>query len=37
MTAIEMKYSLFRDIDSITDESMLYRIAALVKIQNIYF
>ena len=32
-----MKYSLFRDIDSITDESMLYRIAALVKIQNIYF
>ena len=31
MTAIEMKYSLFRDIDSITDESVLYRLTALVK------
>ena len=31
MTAIEMKYSLFRDIDSINDESVLYRLTALVK------
>ena len=26
-----MKYSLFRDIDSINDESVLYRLVALVK------
>ena len=31
MTVIEMKYSLFRDIDSINDESVLYRLTALVK------
>lgn len=31
MTAIEMKYSLFRDIDSISDESVLYKLTVLVK------
>ena len=31
MTAIEMKYSLFRDIDSIRDEALLFKLAALVK------
>lgn len=31
MTAIEMKYSLFRDIDAIEDESVLRKLTALVK------
>ena len=31
MNAIEMKYSLFRDIDSIRDEALLYKLTALVK------
>ena len=31
MTAIEMKYALFRDIDSINDESVLFRLTALVR------
>ena len=31
MTTIEMKYSLFRDIDSINDESVLSKLTALVK------
>ncbi|MBO7616731.1 MAG: hypothetical protein J6T22_05955 [Bacteroidales bacterium] len=31
MTAIEMKYSLFKDIDSISDESLLYKLALFVK------
>ena len=31
MTAIEMKYSLFRDIDSIRDEALLFKLTALVK------
>jgi hypothetical protein len=31
MTAIEIKYSLFHDIDSINDESLLYKLSALVK------
>lgn len=31
MTAIELKYSLFRDIDSISDESLLHKLSALVK------
>lgn len=31
MSAIEIKYSLFKDIDSISDERMLQRISVLVK------
>ena len=31
MTAIEMKYSLFKDIDSISDESVLRRLTAFVR------
>ena len=31
MNAIEMKYSLFHDIDSIRDEALLYKLTALVK------
>ena len=31
MSTIEMKYSLFKDIDSITDEMMLHKLVALVK------
>lgn len=31
MTAIEMKYSLFKEIDSIEDESMLTQLAAFVR------
>ena len=31
MTAIEMKYSLFKDIDSINDVSVLNRLTAFVK------
>jgi|GEM_PF-1190509 len=31
MTAIEMKYTLFRDIDSINDESVLRRLSIFVK------
>jgi hypothetical protein len=31
MTAMEMKYALFKDIDSINDESMLHRLTAFVK------
>ena len=31
MTAIEMKYSLFKEIDSIEDESMLSQLVAFVK------
>ena len=31
MTAIEMKYSLFKDIDSINDVSVLHRLTAFVK------
>ena len=31
MSTIEMKYSLFKDIDSITDELMLHKLVALVK------
>lgn len=31
MTAIEMKYSLFKEIDSIEDESVLDKVAAFLK------
>ena len=31
MSTNEMKYSLFKDIDSITDEMMLHKLVALVK------
>ncbi|MBQ8956988.1 MAG: hypothetical protein IJ057_00580 [Bacteroidales bacterium] len=31
MTAIEMKYSLFKEIDSIDDESVLYQLTAFIK------
>ena len=31
MTAIEMKYSLFKEIDSIEDESILDKLAAFLK------
>lgn len=31
MTAVEIKYSLFREIDSINDVSILSKLAALVK------
>ena len=31
MTAIEMKYSLFRDIDSISDETLLRKLNEFVK------
>jgi hypothetical protein len=31
MTAIEMKYSLYHDIDLISDESLLYKLSLLVK------
>ena len=31
MTAIEMKYSLFKEIDSIEDESVLDKLAAFLK------
>lgn len=31
MTAIEMKYSLFKEIDSIEDESVLNKLAAFLK------
>jgi hypothetical protein len=31
MSTIEMKYSLFKDIDSITDELMLHKLVALVR------
>lgn len=31
MTAIEIKYSLFKEIDSISDESLLYKLALFVK------
>ena len=31
MTSIELKYSLFREIDSIEDESMLFKLSALIK------
>ena len=31
MTAVEMKYSIFKDIDSIHDEAILKRVAALVR------
>lgn len=31
MTAIEMKYSLFKDIDSINDLSVLHRLTTFVK------
>ena len=31
MSTIEMKYSLCKDIDSITDEMMLHKLVALVK------
>ena len=31
MNTIEMKYSLFKDIDAINDEAVLYRLTALVK------
>ena len=31
MTAIEMKYSLFKEIDSIDDESVLYQLAAFIR------
>ena len=31
MSTVEMKYSLFKDIDSITDEQMLRKLVALVK------
>ena len=36
MTAIEMKYALFREIDSIEDESMLNQIIAIIsKLLNV--
>lgn len=31
MTAIEMKYSLFKEIDSIEDESTLYKLTAFIR------
>lgn len=31
MTAIEMKYSLFKEIDAIDDESMLAQLTAFIK------
>ena len=31
MTAIELKHELFRDIESISDESMLQKIASYIK------
>ncbi|MGM9697896.1 MAG: hypothetical protein ACI3Y0_04565 [Prevotella sp.] len=31
MTAIELKYELFRDIESISDESVLQKIASYIK------
>ena len=31
MTAIEMKYSLFKEIDSIEDETILNRLAAFLR------
>lgn len=31
MTAIEMKYSLFKEIDSIDDESVLYQLTAFIR------
>lgn len=31
MTAIEMKYSLFKEIDSIDDESVLFRLVGIVR------
>ena len=31
MTAIELKYELFRDIESISDESILQKIASYIK------
>lgn len=31
MTAIEIKYSTFKDIDSINDESLLQKLSALIK------
>ena len=31
MTAIELKYDLFRDIESISDESILQKIASYIK------
>ena len=31
MTAIEMKYSLFKEIDSIEDESVLLQVTAFVR------
>lgn len=31
MTAVEMKYSLFKEIDSIEDESVLYQLAAFIR------
>lgn len=31
MTAIEMKYSLFKEIDSIEDESVLYQLTAFIR------
>lgn len=31
MTAIEMKYSLFKEIDSIEDESMLSQLTAFIR------
>ena len=31
MTAIELKYELFRDIESINDESILQKIASYIK------
>ena len=31
MTTIEIKYGLFKDIDSINDDNILYKIAAYIK------
>ena len=31
MTAIEMKYSLFKEIDSIDDESVLYQLTTFIR------
>ena len=38
MTAIELKYELFRDIESINDESILQKIASYIKtfVNNLY-
>ena len=35
MSTIELKYTLFKDIDSITDEMTLHKLVALVKAMQV--